>query len=53
MEAYVSKASAGKVDLKRPKYQKVCATEKHSWEPNPGPSTDEVVALPTELLWDC
>ena len=53
MEAYVSKASAGKVDLKRPKYQKVCATEKHSWEPNPGPSTIKVVALPTELLWDC
>ena len=53
MEAYVSKASAGEVDLKRPKYQKVCTTEKHSWEPNPGPFTTEVVALPTELLWDC
>jgi len=53
MEAYVSKASAGEVDLERPKYQKVCTTEKHSWELNPGPSTFKVVALPTELLWDC
>jgi hypothetical protein len=32
MEAYVSKASAGEVDLKRPKYQKVC-TQKISAPP--------------------